>query len=99
MPVWYNKVPKRLDNSPKLEWVLMSQNNKRSEANREELVERLGNHCTSDGQNDVVESLQFFRYSNPTQPKHGLYSPAMCVVAQGAKEVTFGEERLRYDPA
>ncbi len=77
----------------------MSKNDKRAEANREELVERLRNGCTSEGQNDVVESLQFFRYSNPTQPKHGLYSPSMCVVAQGAKEVTLGEERLRYDTA
>ncbi|MBI2811448.1 MAG: AraC family transcriptional regulator [Candidatus Melainabacteria bacterium] len=77
----------------------MDQKDKRMEANREELVERLGASCKIEGTNDIVDNLQFFRWSNPTQPKHGLYSPSMCVVAQGAKEVTFGEERLRYDPA
>ncbi|MBS1956699.1 MAG: AraC family transcriptional regulator [Cyanobacteria bacterium SZAS-4] len=77
----------------------MDKKNKRTDAYREELVERLANGCKFEGTNDIVESLQFFRWSEPTQPKHGLYSPSMCVVAQGAKEVTFGEERLRYDPA
>jgi AraC-like DNA-binding protein len=76
----------------------MNHNDRRSKANREELIERLSTGCRSDGANEVVESLQFYRYSSPTQPKHGLYSPSICVVAQGAKEVMFGEERLRYDP-
>lgn len=76
----------------------MDRNNRRIEANKEELVERLSSGCKNEGTNEIVENLQFFRWSEPTQPKHGLYSPSMCVIAQGAKEVTFGEERLRYDP-
>jgi AraC-like DNA-binding protein len=77
----------------------MSPDKRRFEANRQELSERIFARCHNDGQNDIVESLQFFRYTSPTQPKHGLYLPAICVVAQGAKEVLFGGEKLRYDPA
>jgi AraC-like DNA-binding protein len=29
----------------------------------------------------------------------GLYEPMLCLVLQGAKEVTIGDRRLRYDPA
>lgn len=76
----------------------MNRINRRMEANQEELVERLSSGAKNEGTNEIVDSLQFFRWSEPTQPRHGLYSPSMCVIAQGAKEVTFGEERLRYDP-
>ncbi|CAN5551565.1 AraC family transcriptional regulator [soil metagenome] len=77
----------------------MTRNDRRVVANGEELVERIASTCKNEGQNDIVESMQFFRYPTPTQPKHVLYSPSICVIAQGAKQVTFGEERLRYDPA
>jgi AraC-like DNA-binding protein len=76
----------------------MTSKDRRFEANQEELVEQLVTITKSEGQNSVVDSLQCYRWSNPTQPNHGLYSPSMCVIAQGAKEVSFGDERLRYDP-
>lgn len=76
----------------------MSKTNRRFEANQQELVERLAALTVIEGENSVFDGLQCFRWSNPTQPKHGMYSPSMCAIAQGAKEVTFGEERLRYDP-
>jgi AraC-like DNA-binding protein len=78
---------------------LMNRKDQRIEANREELVERLGRRCTSDGANEIAEGLNFYRYSRPTQPTHGLYLPSICVVAQGAKEVQLAEERFRYDSA
>jgi len=34
----------------------------------------------------------------PTQPSIGVFQPRVCLVLQGAKEVTIGERRLRYDP-
>jgi AraC-like DNA-binding protein len=34
-----------------------------------------------------------------TKPQAGIYGPALCLVLQGAKEVTIGDRRLRYDPA
>jgi len=79
----------------------MNKNQQRAEANKAELVERLGRTCVKEGANEVankpVQALQFYRYSGRTQPNHGVYVPSICVVAQGAKEVNFGDERLRYD--
>lgn len=36
---------------------------------------------------------------SPTPLQPGLFEPALCLVLQGAKEVTIGGRRLRYDPA
>jgi AraC-like DNA-binding protein len=77
----------------------MNRNERRDKANREELVDRLGKTCTKEGANEAAEGLQFYRYSKPSQPNHGVYEPSICVVAQGAKVVHFGNERLRYDSA
>jgi glycogen operon protein len=33
-----------------------------------------------------------------TQPFIGMFQPRCCLVLQGAKEVTIGERRMRYDP-
>ncbi|MCA9803595.1 MAG: AraC family transcriptional regulator [Cyanobacteria bacterium HKST-UBA02] len=70
----------------------------RMTANRKALLEILAGKCSADGPNPVAEGLNFYRQSAPTQPLHGLYSPSICVIAQGAKEVQLGDERLRYDP-
>jgi len=70
----------------------------RAQANRDQLVERLSKTCKHDGGTDVAPGLQFYRYSNPTQPTHGVYLPSVVLIAQGAKEVEFGGEKLRYDP-
>jgi AraC-like DNA-binding protein len=81
----------------------MNRNEQRAKSNRDELVERLGAACIKEGANEAAAEpalgLQFYRYSGKTQPNHGVYVPSICVVAQGAKEVQFGDERLRYDPA
>jgi AraC-like DNA-binding protein len=37
--------------------------------------------------------------SEPTQPAPIMFQPMMCLVLRGAKEVTIGNRRLRYDPA
>lgn len=34
-----------------------------------------------------------------TQPAIGMFQPRFCLVLQGAKEVTIGERRMRYDPS
>ena len=34
-----------------------------------------------------------------TPPMCGVYQPMLCLVLQGAKEVSIGERKLRYDPA
>src|SRR5262249_54732743 len=35
---------------------------------------------------------------HPMPPAFGLFEPRFCLVLQGAKEVTIGERRMRYDP-
>lgn len=71
----------------------------KDEQNREELAEMLGKRSHLEGANPITDGLQFFKASGPTQPLHGLYSPSICIIAQGAKEVAMGDERFRYDPA
>jgi AraC-like DNA-binding protein len=34
-----------------------------------------------------------------TQPAIGMFQPRFCLVLQGAKEVTIGQRRMRYDPS
>ena len=42
--------------------------------------------------------LTLFRVSAPTEPVYGVSESCFCVIAQGAKHVMLGEDRLRYDP-
>lgn len=47
-----------------------------------------------------VERVLVMRNSKaplPSQAQHVLYMPALCVVVQGAKEISVGEEAFRYD--
>jgi AraC-like DNA-binding protein len=44
-----------------------------------------------------VPGLALFRATDTVSPSHSLYKPCLCVVAQGAKQVTFGKEVLDYD--
>src|SRR5271166_1724612 len=78
---------------------IMSPEGLRDKTNQKELVEILARRCANDGANNMAEGLNFYRHSSPTQPTHGVYSPSICIIAQGAKEVQLGEEIYRYDPA
>ena len=44
-----------------------------------------------------VQGLTLFRWDAPTAPASGVYQPSVCMVVQGAKRVTLGEESYRYD--
>jgi AraC-like DNA-binding protein len=44
-----------------------------------------------------VDGLALFRATDTVTPSHTLYKPCLCVVAQGAKQVSFGKEVLDYD--
>src|ERR1700722_1699948 len=44
-----------------------------------------------------VDGLALFRATETVLPSHTLYRPCLCVVAQGAKQVSFGKEVLDYD--
>ena len=68
-------------------------------ANREELVERLGRATRRDGRSYPLNGLMLRRESAPTEMGHGMSYLSLCVIAQGSKEVMFGDNRYRYDPA
>jgi len=61
-----------------------------------EIVERFtgrdGSHPTA------IPSVTLSRRSHPTEPVYGVDRPALCIVAQGSKDVMFGGGMYRYDP-
>ena len=68
----------------------------RMQADRAELVERMISASPQDGTVQVQPSLQFSRFSHPTELHHGFYDPCLCVIAQGAKTLSLGNEKYRY---
>ncbi len=44
-----------------------------------------------------VEGLKLFRQDHPTEPVIGMYEPSICLVVQGAKRVTLGDDSFVYD--
>ena len=70
----------------------------RTQANREELAERIARAMHADGTIEPLRGLHLNRSSFPKEPVHSVYVPAFCVIAQGSKEVFLGGERYQYDP-
>jgi AraC-like DNA-binding protein len=66
---------------------------------REELVERIARAVREDGTVEPPGGLRLRRASSPMELGHGVSFPALCVVAQGSKEILLGDKRYRYDPA
>src|SRR5215208_3135396 len=71
----------------------------RVQASREELVERIARAIREDGTVEPLEGLGLRRASSPTELGHGVSYPALCVIAQGSKEILLDDNRYRYDPA
>ncbi|MBF2025597.1 MAG: AraC family transcriptional regulator [Oscillatoriales cyanobacterium C42_A2020_001] len=70
----------------------------RSQANREELTERIAQVIVQDGTIEPMKGLHFYRTSSPSECIHSVSIPAFCVIAQGSKEVLLGSDRYQYDP-
>lgn len=70
----------------------------RAQASRDELVERIAQAVCQDGTVEPLEGLRLRRASAPTEVGHGVSYPAVCVIAQGSKDVWLGDRRYRYDP-
>jgi AraC-like DNA-binding protein len=68
-----------------------------AQADRQELVERVVRAVREDGNVEAPGGLRLLRRSSPTPKDHGVSSPALCVIAQGSKEVLLGDECYRYD--
>src|SRR6266487_5822252 len=71
----------------------------RVQADREELVERIGRAMREDGTTQPLPGLHLARSSLPLKPLHSVLEPSLCVIAQGSKEVLLGDSRYRYDPS
>jgi AraC-like DNA-binding protein len=68
-----------------------------TQAGRQELVERVVRAVRKDGDVEVPGGLRLLRRSSRTPKDHGVSSPALCMIAQGSKEVLLGDDRYRYD--
>jgi AraC-like DNA-binding protein len=68
-----------------------------AQADREELAERIARAVRKDGTIETPEGLRLRRASSPTELAHGVSFPALCVVAQGSKEVLLGGDCYCYD--
>ncbi len=71
----------------------------RLQANREELVERIGRAMHEDGTIQPLPGIYLSRSSLALRPLHSVLEPSLCVIAQGSKEVLLGDHRYRYDPS
>ncbi len=69
------------------------------QASKEELVECLTRAMPQDGAAMPLPGLHLQRNSAPEVAVHDLYGPALCLIAQGSKEVLVGDNRYRHDPA
>ena len=58
------------------------------------LVERA---APRDGMHPLTPFAWAYRASGPTPPAHTVYTPVLCVMAQGRKQVLVGEDRFIYD--
>ncbi len=64
-----------------------------------ELAERIMRVVREDGAAEPLKGLHLIRASAPKGPVHSVYDPALCVIAQGSKEIFLGDQRYEYDPA
>ncbi|BAU13009.1 AraC family transcriptional regulator [Leptolyngbya sp. NIES-3755] len=70
----------------------------RSQADRDELVERISQAIPTDVTIEPLKGVHFKRSSLALEPCHAVSVPAFCVIAQGSKEVLLGDDRYQYDP-
>ncbi len=69
----------------------------RVRANREELTVRIARAFREDGAVEPIEGLHLNRVSRPTDRVHAVSKLALCVIAQGAKEISLGDKSYPYD--
>ncbi len=62
-----------------------------------ELARLIERAAPRDGTHPLAPFAWAFRASGPTPPSHAVYTPVLCVMAQGRKQVLVGEDRFIYD--
>lgn len=65
----------------------------------QQLVLLIRHHAPSSGTHQThVPSLTLMHATHTSEPLESVYTPSICVVAQGAKTATLAGETYRYDP-
>ena len=58
----------------------------------------LHRHCLNGSTATAIPRLTLSRSDVNTSPTHVVYSPLLCVIAEGRKRVFLGNEEFHYDP-
>ncbi len=67
---------------------------------QQELVRLIERFTGQNGPQDTaIPGLMLFRATQPSEPLHCLYEPALGLVVQGRKKVLLGEETYHYGPS
>ncbi|PUA28262.1 MAG: AraC family transcriptional regulator [Cellvibrio sp. 79] len=65
-----------------------------------ELAGRVGKLATDEGMTGTaLDCLQLLRMNQPTEITHSIYEPSVCIIAQGQKQATLGDEIYLYNPS
>ena len=65
-----------------------------------ELASMIAQYAEADGVCETnVPRLAIVRFSKPSEPVHGVHKPAICIIAQGRKQVIVGQEVFQYGPS
>lgn len=65
-----------------------------------ELADIIARYAERDGVHETaVPRLSIVRISKPSEPVHGVHKAAICLVAQGRKQLIVGDEVFRYEPS
>lgn len=65
-----------------------------------ELANLIAQYTEADGVRETnVPRLAIVRFSKPSEPVHGVHKPAICIIAQGRKQVMVGQEVFQYGPS
>lgn len=65
-----------------------------------ELAETIARYAERDGVHETaVPRVSVVRISRPSEPMHAVHKAAICLVAQGRKQLIVGDEVFRYEPS
>lgn len=81
-----------------LRYAMKDLENRREITNRELLAELVKQALPEDRSLEAAPGLFIGRVSHPVTGAHGLLTPSLCVIAQGAKQLVIGDASYRYDP-
>ncbi|AKI99312.1 AraC-like DNA-binding protein [Archangium gephyra] len=75
-----------------------SQNPRSRSPRLAELAQAIERFAPRDGVHPTaIERMGLIRSSRPGEPVHTLHQPALCIIAQGSKQVMLGEDVYQYD--